>query len=492
MEKNEETSDLVARLTLKTDPALYLAVQQCVRALAGLRGFAEAELLKIELLVEEAFLKVVNDAFEGRRDRFFDVIVEQRPGQFVLAFEDKGLPLNMRQVRDPGAGDIAMILLRGVSDEVNFINLGKSGNRMEFVKGLTAWDHRFSPPEADHDDAPAGPPAEVPFTIRPLRSDEGNELQRCIYRVYGYTYAEDLYYPERIRERIESGIQVSFVAVTETGEFMGHQAYVKSSPDARVADIAIGIVDPRFRGGGLFSKLKSKAIEHAREQGLYGFYGEAVTAHPRSQKVNIGLGARETGVMLGYVPQNVTFKSLAEHHAGRQPTLMIYNRLNPEPDRTVYPPARHRDVIRRIYENASFHRVLGEPESASGASPEPTRCAVNVNVDLGLAFMRIASFGGDFRTEVHANLRQLCQRKIESIFIDLPLSRPETAIHCQALEDMGFCFAGLVPEFADGDVLRLQYLNNVTLELENVVLVTDFGRELYAYCLAEYRRIERS
>jgi serine/threonine-protein kinase RsbW len=481
----------IVRLTTRTDPKLFPAVQQYIRAVAAFQGFTEAELLKIELLVEEAFLKIVEDAFEGRNDEHFDIIVEQRPGQFVLAFEDKGLPINMMKVQDPDSDDIGMALLRGVSDEVNFINLGKSGNRMEFIKGLTLWENRFPPQEDGSEERPERSASDVPFTIRKLRSDEGNALQRCIYRVYGYTYAEDLYYPERIRERIESGIQVSFVAVTGDNEIMGHQAYVKSDRDARVADVAIGMVDPRYRGMGLFALLKSTAIEHAREQGLYGFYGEAVTAHPRSQKVNIGLGARETGIMLGYVPQSLTFKSLSEHHEGRQPTLLIFNRLNKEPERTVYPPSRHRDMICRIYENASFARTVTVPDRNWSVSQEQTQCVVKVSVDLSLAFIRITDFGCDFREVVHSNLRQLCCRKIEGIFIDLPLSHPETALQCQALEAMGFFFSGIIPEFAEGDILRMQYLNNVTLDLDNVVLITDFGRELYDYCTSEYGRVQR-
>jgi len=40
-----------------------------------------------------------------------------------------------------------------------------------------------------------------------------------------------------------------------------------------------------------------------------------------------------------------------------------------------------------------------------------------------------------------------------------------------------------VPELHDGDVLRLQYYNNVEIELENVQLAYDFGKELFQYVL---------
>jgi len=37
-----------------------------------------------------------------------------------------------------------------------------------------------------------------------------------------------------------------------------------------------------------------------------------------------------------------------------------------------------------------------------------------------------------------------------------------------------------------GDVLRLQYLNNVDIDLEDVTVVSDFGKELYDYVAKAY------
>ena len=42
----------------------------------------------------------------------------------------------------------------------------------------------------------------------------------------------------------------------------------------------------------------------------------------------------------------------------------------------------------------------------------------------------------------------------------------------------GFFFGGIIPEARDGDVLRLQYLNNVEIERSDVSTASDFGEEL--------------
>ncbi|GEM_PF-5982180 len=40
-----------------------------------------------------------------------------------------------------------------------------------------------------------------------------------------------------------------------------------------------------------------------------------------------------------------------------------------------------------------------------------------------------------------------------------------------------------MPELCDGDLLRLQYLNNLSLDPEKVIIAMDFGRELFDYSL---------
>ena len=51
------------------------------------------------------------------------------------------------------------------------------------------------------------------------------------------------------------------------------------------------------------------------------------------------------------------------------------------------------------------------------------------------------------------------------------------------MEMLGFFFAGIIPEMFDGDALRLQYLNNVDIDLEKAQITSDFGKELLAYVI---------
>ena len=87
-------------------------------------------------------------------------------------------------------------------------------------------------------------------------------------------------------------------------------------------------------------------------------------------------------------------------------------------------------------------------------------------------------------------LRELCLRRIDWIGLDLPLGNPGGQEFCAALEALGFSFAGVVPELADGDVLRLQYLNNIDADLESAQIASEFGRELFGYVAGARRPLE--
>jgi serine/threonine-protein kinase RsbW len=188
-----------------------------------------------------------------------------------------------------------------------------------------------------------------------------------------------------------------------------------------------GFVDPRYRGRGLFEKIKKTSIDYGRNQGLYGLFIESVALHPYSQKANRALGARETGILFGYIPERLTFKKIDEAPEQRQAVVLMYNRLNREPDRTVYLPYQHRTMIGKIYENGGFNRTLEDNAETPNEAKALTHMEINVSHDLGLAFFKLIQYGKDFQDCIRYHLRDMCLQKIDCIFLDLPLSDPTTA-----------------------------------------------------------------
>jgi serine/threonine-protein kinase RsbW len=277
--------------------------------------------------------------------------------------------------------------------------------------------------------------------------------------------------------------------VTSEGQFVGHLALRIEDPHSSVGEAGQAVVDPRFRGHRLFERMKTFLAERAKEWGMYGLYSEATAVHPYSQEGNLYLGAKETGYLLGYIPSSVSYKEIGEERERQRGSIaLFYMRVNPEPERKIYPPLTYQETVQRIIERNGLRRIIqntSEPEM-----PTSSRVSVNVRQDHNLAFLKVEEPGADLEVLLRSRLRELCLHRVDCIYVDLPLSRPATAQVGAGLSDLGFFLGGIIPEAhggaAGGDVLRLQYLNNVEIKPDEVQTASGFGRELLEKVLQEY------
>lgn len=484
MTDKNETSKIeepVARITISADARFLPPLVDFVRETAHRLGLRDEAAEHLDRVVEVVCRNVVEHAFEPGNDGRYDVLVLRWPGQVVVAVEDQGLPFDYEYFKD-GDSVLSEMVHRSFADEVRFVNLGRGGNRVELIKDLPHTDVRDHLSEDEHRETVEASAAsgDVPLEIRMMRPEESPSLARAVYRSYGYSYDwDDIYYPDRIRELQESELMRSCVAVSPEGEFVGHLALMAELPDPQVAEAGQAVVDPRFRGHQLFAKMKTFLADRANGEGMYGLYSEATAVHPYSQKGNLHLGARETGFLLGYIPPSVSYKDIGEDRAGRRGSVaLFYMRTNEEPEREIYPPARYRDAVRRVVEHNGLRRAIADVPDPRPEAPASSRVGVHVRQDHNLAFLRVAEPGDDLRELVRSRLRELCLHRVDVIYVDLPLSNPATRIGGDWLEELGFFFGGIIPEARDGDVLRLQYLNNVEVERDDVSTASNFGGEL--------------
>jgi anti-sigma regulatory factor (Ser/Thr protein kinase) len=468
----------VARVTVRADAGFLRPAIEFVGRMTSLLGLVDAG--QIEGAVEVVCMNVIEHAFGPDEDGSLDVSVLRGAGQVVVAVEDKGLPFDYSRLQSGEDGTVLETLHQSF-DEVRFVNLGRQGNRVEMRKHLPHADVREHLPEEEHRDtlAAAAVSEDTPLEIRTMHPEESFELSRCVYRSYGYSYDWDsIYYPDRIRELQEKGLMRSCVAVTPEGEFAGHLAVSVERPDSPVGEAGQAVVDPRFRGHHLFPRMKTFMAERSGEVGMYGLYSEATAVHPYSQKGNLHLGARETGFLLGYIPASVSYNQIGEEREGRRGSVaLFYMRVQDEPEREIFPPVAYLEEIGLVVEHNGLRRVVGEyPEPA----PEHSRISVEVRQDHNLAFARVERPGSDLTEVVHRHLRNLSLHRVDCVYIDLPLSYPATPGAAAGLEDLGLFFGGIIPEAhsAGGDVLRLQYLNNVEVRPDDVSTASDFGEEL--------------
>ena len=457
-------------------------------------GLDDKDILKMRLATEESSLNVIEHAFDPDEDGKFNIIYTRRPYQVVIKVHDKGLPTDFQAALNEKGEGLGIRLMKGVTDEVRFLNLGRDGKQVELIKNLPYKNisETLSEDEKQKIDKMDKSRIEFPkIKLRFMRSDEASTMARCVYRSYGYSYSLDfIYFPDKIKENLESGIVKSVVCVDEDNEIVGHLALNFEHQGAKVGETGQAVVDPRYRGHSLFKKMKQFMVDYAIESGMFGIYSEAVTAHPFTQKGNLALGARETGFLICYVPATVDFKKIQNEDSVplRQSAVLFYLKTNEEPERVCYPPARHKEMITKIYDRSELNRIL-KTAKPQQITEDVSKFHIKLSEDAKRAFIRIIKYGKDIEHAISFHFKDFCTKKIELIFIDLPLSDPITAEIYEMLEDMGFFFTGIIPEFENGDVVRFEYLNNVVVKPEIISRVSDFVKELFDYIMKERDRV---
>jgi len=323
-------------------------------------------------------------------------------------------------------------------------------------------------------------------TFRFLGPDEGTVLTTAIEAAYGQSYdVRWVYDAADVATRLKAGTYVSCVAETPAGELLCHIGMSLAAAGDTVAHSGQAVTLPAARGQHLFTRTKGHLMEWARGHGLAGMYSEATAAHPYSQKALVDLGAHETGFLLGWIPATVS-NDAAGGSRGRQSAALFYTKLNDGPERPVYVPERHREVVARTIALCELRGAVAAPP-AGCELPARTELHCEIDRDHNLALLSVLEPGADLEPAVAAERHHLFHREnLDAVYLDLPLERPATALLADHLERLGVSYAGIFPNHrCDGDVLRMQSLHRVRVKADDVCVASDHGRELLDYVLAD-------
>jgi len=481
-------SDFIARLTILSDEAFIPQAREFVLFYARYVKIPDSKLPKIELITEEAILNTIQNSF-SEESGTIDVRIKYQPGKFIISIEDKGIPVDFRKLENQEQSALGIKLMKHLADEFQFINLGKEGKRLELVHNLE--EDTMLVPESEMQAKPADdtPAADHPV-IRLVEPSDAEMLARLAYRVYGYSYFSFFYSPDKVRELIEGKLLVSAVAVNEKEELVGNLSLFFEKPGARVADSGAAMVDPRYRGHNLFKEMKLFLKDYAKSTGMFGLYSEAVTIHPFTQQGNITLGAKETGIMLAYVKEKLTFKKINNDKRldQRQAVVLYYLKTNEEPHRRVFITDKFYPILKKVYTNLGLQREVNKVES--GATHQTvivnSSLATIMKPDLNVAMISISRIGHDAFDLARTQLKELCLNKVETIYVEMPLDTPASAVLAERLSDIGFMLSGVVPEFRNGDYLKMQYLNNVRVDPDKIIIASELGKELLNEIMKSY------
>lgn len=483
--------------------ALHISDRIAVDAAAGVidsiadaLGLAAVSRIRLQTVTVEVLGAVIRGAFSGDDPLDIDVEVTRVGDALHIIVRDRGAPLDFGSGYPPRVSELIQL---GFADGLQFASEGRAGNRTEIIKSIPfgTIDETFI---AETKATPAPAPildsdGKAAVVVRDMTADDVTGVARLFYRCYGYSaaYATAVYQPDRLRALVQEGLHLGTVAVADDGTIVGHVAGEVTSPDAKVGEIGLFAVDPQFRKFGVGLQV---GIYHAAKMynaGFIGLYTHAVTVHDRSQKSAVHSGGKEVGMLLASQPGELNFQGFDVDPEHRKSTMNFFLNLGRTPERTVYVPPAHAEIVERIYAHAQVPRVVVAQAPARPEIAEKTsEFRINLRHETGIAWLDVTRYGTDFLQNLQAQLQQLRMNRFDLIVVGFPMSDPLTAYFASGLHELGLSFAAVMPEFRDGDVLRLQALNNVQIVPESIQVASEFGAYLRDFVIADQQRAEET
>jgi anti-sigma regulatory factor (Ser/Thr protein kinase) len=484
-EPSSSHAEPVLELRLRSD-APATAAGAALRAAAEAVGVGPDRSSRLRVLVEQ----LVTEARARERaaaDGDVTVRVVEVGGGLHVEVADRRLPVTAAEARRL---DSRRLVALGFADHLHTASHGEQGNVAEVSVRADAAPTADVGAEAVLDEAAprVGDEIAAALEVRELHAADAEGLARCVYRCYGYSYLDPmLYRPELIRRAVRSRLLRSVVAVTPSGEVVGHIAMTFERAGDPVPEGGKLVVDPRYRGHHLAERLAEGRRAVAERLGLAGVWIECVTNHVFSQREVIASGGAETGFLIGVTPASVTMTGLADEAVGRHSLMTMFVPVRATPPCVVHVPQRYGDLVAGLAGRLGLERTVGTDGVRADGH---TTLSTSVASDVGTAHLRLGRIGGDLIERVTQELEGLAPFDLAVVHLDVPIGGPAGAWAAESLERLGFCFGAWMPGFGPaGDVLRLQRVGSHPVDTAHVRCARPEGQEIRAAVLAEWERV---
>jgi anti-sigma regulatory factor (Ser/Thr protein kinase)/N-acetylglutamate synthase-like GNAT family acetyltransferase len=427
-------------------------------------GLSDEKALRLSLAVDELVTDVVRFAFPGE-EATFEITFRSDLSQAEVIIHEKGEPFDpsryaydvTRAVAEDNFDGAGFALVQHCVDDFAFLNRGREGKEFRLVQLIesehVAELHPTEEPDPDADKE------DVEYTLSAVEPTDAEDISKLIYRTYDYTYAkEDLYYPDRIERALEQNEKFGVVVRSESGRAVGYFAVLQSS-DSDIGEVGEAVVDVNHRRRGLMKRMLQSLIDRAEERGLSGVFGEAVTVHDISQRVNHHFGMRSTALLLGLFPSE-RFREFSDEETGPISIVIDFRPLDPYERVPAYLPAPYAALLRQIYDELGADALQVPPPSDATpreALPAATEMDARIRYAYDHVVFVVEQAGQDLGEQIHQAIADLEDEDMVVACADLSLGAPSTPAATELLRENGFVFAGLMPRFHHGrDYLRLQ------------------------------------
>ncbi len=463
-----------------------------VRSIAVHSGLRADRATRLRAMVEELLREAREREFANGDDEI-RICALRHGDQLRVEIHDRRLPLVPGASRSLPSRRLAAL---GFVDRLHIVADGDAGN-------LAVCEIRLGDPDGAevegvevlaHDVERVSDEVASQLEIREMVPADAAGIARCVYRCYGYTYLDpSLYQPRVLRRAVRSGQLHPVVAVTPSGEVVGHCALTFDRPGDLVPEGGKLVVDPRYRGHHLAERLAGVRARVAENLGVAGIWFECVTNHAFSQKEVLSGGGAETGLLLGATPTSIAMEGLGNSHGGRHALLTMWSPVAGTTSSTVHVPTRHADLVATICERLGLDRRVECGTATRPVTPRRSRLTSSVCNDTGVVHVRVLHIGADLVDRVADELDGLAEFDVASVLVDVPVGDPAAIGAIQDLERLELFWGAWLPGFTHdgGDALRLQRVSDQSIELEGISCARPEGEQLRDMVLSEWHRVRR-
>ena len=483
------------RLIIPNNLEYLLPVLAMVREFSSNIGFDKEEINKIELASEEAMTNVILHSLPRNEAAGFDLEIRALPIGIEISIHDMGRPFDQKVTGqydpeqlavDKEVKGLGSFLIKKTMDIVEYHVLGNKGKKLRMVK-------YFKDPHPGEENAknifwdlpeePAQPMTDRDFTIRRFIPEDAPALAELAYDTYGYSYLYDnVYFPDRTIALNETHEIISVVAVTEDGILAGHTGLFCNPANPGIAELAMAMVKPEYRGYHLLDRMSQTLYSLALELDITGLFSQALTLHNRSQPSLLKAGLLPCGFLLSYFPA-ADFKGLDHLDADRVTPVICFRLLKPYHAGNLYFPAKHNDILAGLFRKLD---ISCEATDAYETGKQVSIYSMQVNAVSSYARMFVYETGHDIILSLKSYLYRLRSERLLIGEVMLNLNDPLTAVLYDDIEALGFVFTGILPATTKGNFITLVYLNGINPDFDNIQLLDDYGQDLLAYIRKDY------
>jgi anti-sigma regulatory factor (Ser/Thr protein kinase)/GNAT superfamily N-acetyltransferase len=430
-------------------------------------GLEYDEAARMALAADEILTNIVMYAFRDETG-YVEIWFQYTFSEIEIIIQEKGEPFDPERhryssekaIRENDFEGASFECVRKMTDHFLFLNRGKDGKEFRLVKQFPSIDIRDSfPVRAESDENVIEADEAGNYLLTPATSEDAEDIAKLIHRSYGYSYSkEDLYFPRRIEMAIRHEYKFGIIVRTVTGGPAGYFAVVKST-DSRIGEVGEAVVSPQHRNRGLMKRMLNMLIEMSRLRGLIGLFGEALTVHTYSQKVNEKFGFKSTAMVLAKSPKR-TFKGMETETTDIITVVIDFLPLTRRWRKPVILPDSYKDLLTDIYSQFEFVSRDSSWVKSTETKSGTTDLDLTIYYEKNSVLIIVRHIGTGFEASCTRMLLSIDDLKPSSVYVDLPLNTSQTETAIQWLKKKEFILAGLMPMFhRETDYLRMQRID---------------------------------